>query len=68
MNKADIAEKLANQAGLTKRASREVIDVVTSVVMDTLARGEKVTLSQVCEESILEFESVLTKFPFLLVF
>ena len=33
MNKADIAEKLANQAGLTKRASREAIDVVTSVVM-----------------------------------
>lgn len=44
MNKADLVEKVTNQTGLTKKASGEVIDAITSVITDTLARGEKVTL------------------------
>lgn len=43
MNKADLAEKVANQTGLMKKASREAIDTTTSVITDALARGEKVT-------------------------
>lgn len=44
MNKADLIEELSAETGLTKRASREAIDAITSVVTDALARAEKVTL------------------------
>lgn len=44
MNKADLAEKVVNQTGLTKKASREAVDATTSVITDALARGERVTL------------------------
>ena len=44
MNKAELVEEVANQTGLTRKASREAIDAMTSVVTDALARGEKVTL------------------------
>ena len=44
MNKAELVEKVANQTGLTKKASREAVDAVTSVITDSLGRGERVTL------------------------
>ena len=44
MNKADLVQELANWTGLTKKASRQAIDAITSVITDALARGEKVTL------------------------
>ena len=44
MNKGDLVEKIASEVGLTKRASNEAIDAITSIVSDALARGEKVTL------------------------
>jgi len=44
VNKAELVEEVANQTGLTRKASREAIDAMTSVVTDALARGEKVTL------------------------
>ena len=44
MNKAELAEEVSNQTGLTKKASREAVGAITSVISDALARGEKVTL------------------------
>ena len=44
MNKGGLVEKIASEVGLTKRLSREAIDVITSVITDALARGDKVTL------------------------
>jgi len=44
MNKAELIEKVADQTGLTKRVSREAIDVITSAIADSLAREERVTL------------------------
>ena len=44
MNKGGLVEKIASEVGLTKRVSREAIDVITSVITDALARGDKVTL------------------------
>lgn len=44
MNKAELVEEVSNQTGLTKKASREAVDVVTSTITDCLARGGKVTL------------------------
>ncbi len=44
MNKAELVEKVASQTGLTKKTCRETIDVVTSTITESLARGEKVTL------------------------
>jgi len=44
MNKGELIEEVANQTGLTKRASGEAVTAITSVITDALARGEKVTL------------------------
>jgi len=44
MNKAELVEEVADQTGLTKRVSREAIDVITSAIADSLAREERVTL------------------------
>ena len=44
MNKAELVEGVTNQTGLTKKASREAVDAMTSVITDALAREEKVTL------------------------
>ena len=44
MNKGDMVEEVSAQTGLSKRASTEAIDAVTSVITDALARAEKVTL------------------------
>jgi len=44
MNKAELVEEIANQSGLTKKTCRETVDTITSVITESLARGEKVTL------------------------
>ncbi len=44
MNKAQLVEEVVSQTGLTKRASGEAVDAITSVITDALVRGEKVTL------------------------
>ena len=44
MNKAELVEKVANQTGLTKRASREAVGTITSLITEALAWGENVTL------------------------
>jgi DNA-binding protein HU-beta len=44
MNKAELVEEVADQTGLTKRVSREAVDVIISAITDSLAREEKVTL------------------------
>ncbi|MBA7496835.1 DNA-binding protein HU [subsurface metagenome] len=44
MNKAELVEEVANQTGLTKKASRETVDAIISAITDSLAREEKVTL------------------------
>lgn len=44
MNKADLVNQISEQAGLTKTKSNQVLDVITSVIAETLSKGEKVTL------------------------
>lgn len=44
MNKAELVEEVADQTGLTKRVSREVVDAIVSAITDSLAREERVTL------------------------
>lgn len=44
MNKAELVEEVSGKTGLTKKTSREVVDAITSVITDALARGERVTL------------------------
>lgn len=44
MNKAELIEQVASQTGLTKRAAREAVYAITSVITDALAKREKVTL------------------------
>lgn len=44
MNKADLVGQVANQTGLTKKASREAVDAIISAMTDSLAREERITL------------------------
>ena len=44
MNKPELVEEIASQTGLTKRTSREAIDAIISVITNSLAREQKVTL------------------------
>ena len=44
MNKAELIEKIANDANMTKGRANEAIDSFTSAVVATLKKGEKVTL------------------------
>ena len=44
MNKAELIEEVAGKVGLTKREAGNVINAITSAIMDSLKRDEKVTL------------------------
>jgi len=44
MNKAELVEEIARESGLSKRVCQDVTDAITSVIIDALARGERVTL------------------------
>ena len=44
MNKAELIEKIAKDAGITKKQANEAIDSFTSAVVATLKKGDKVTL------------------------
>ncbi len=44
MNKAELVEEVADQTGLTKKASRGVVDAIISAITDSLVREERVTL------------------------
>ncbi|MCK7558802.1 HU family DNA-binding protein [Chitinophaga sedimenti] len=44
MNKAELVDKLAKDAGITKTQANEALDSFTKAVADTLKKGGKVTL------------------------
>jgi DNA-binding protein HU-beta len=44
MNKAELVNEIANQTGLTKAKSSEVVDSIINSIQDTLKKGDKVTL------------------------
>ncbi len=44
MNKADLVNSISQSTGMTKTKSNEVLDVITNIITETLAKGEKVTL------------------------
>jgi len=45
MNNADLAEKIAASANLTKSDARKVVDDVLAAIVDVAARGEEVSLN-----------------------
>ncbi|HEY0272228.1 DNA-binding protein HU-beta [Chitinophaga costaii] len=44
MNKAELIDKVAKDAGVTKTQANEALDSFTKAVADTLKKGGKVTL------------------------
>ena len=44
MNKAELIEKIAKDAGITKVQANEVLDSFTGAVVATLKKGDRVTL------------------------
>ena len=44
MNKASLVEAIAKGTGMTKTASNEALNVLTSTIGDALAKGDKVTI------------------------
>ncbi len=45
MNKADLTEQLASEAGIPKVRAAQYINIITSSIRGSLVRGEKVTIS-----------------------
>lgn len=45
MQKTDFIAHVAEQTGVSKKTSRQVIEAALDVITDTLARGEKVVLT-----------------------
>ncbi|MBN1859459.1 HU family DNA-binding protein [Candidatus Bipolaricaulota bacterium] len=45
MNKAELAEKLAAKAGLTKKGAYQVIDGIIDVITESLTKSEAVNLT-----------------------
>ena len=43
MNRADLVAEAADQVGLTKKASAEVVEAIVSAISGSLAKAEKVT-------------------------
>jgi DNA-binding protein HU-beta len=43
MNKQDFIDKVANNAGITKRQAKDAIDTLTSEVIKAVKKGKKVT-------------------------
>ncbi len=43
MNKAELVEEVADQTGITRKMARNVVDIVTETIKDTLSNGERVT-------------------------
>lgn len=44
MNKSDLVNSISEQTGLSKAKSGQVVDTLTSVITESLSKGEKVTL------------------------
>jgi DNA-binding protein HU-beta len=44
MNKAELIDKMAKDAGITKTQANEALDSFTSAVVSTLKKGDRVTL------------------------
>jgi len=44
MNKAELAEEVSTETGLTKAASGRVVSGITDAITDALARGERLIL------------------------
>lgn len=45
LTKADIVERVYKEAGFSKKEAADLIEMVFSVIKDTLSRGEKVKIS-----------------------
>jgi len=44
MNKAELVDKIAKDSGITKAQANEALDSFTTNVIDTLKKGDRVTL------------------------
>jgi len=44
MNKAELIEEVANNVGITKKETGNIIDATVETITNTLSKGEKVTL------------------------
>lgn len=45
LTKADIVERVYKEAGFSKKEAADMIDLVFTIIKDTLSRGEKVKIS-----------------------
>lgn len=45
MNKAELAEKIAEKLGLTKKQTQDVLETFVTIAMETLKSGGEVTLT-----------------------
>lgn len=63
LTKADIVEKIYKDAGFSKKEAAELIELVFSVMKDTLSKGEKVKISGFGNFSIRDKPSRIGRNP-----
>ena len=44
MNKQELVSKVAKEVGITQKSTQEVIDATVDTIMETVKKGDKVTL------------------------
>ena len=52
LTKADIVERVYKEAGFNKREAAVLIDLIFTIIKDTLGKGEKVKISKQSGEHI----------------
>jgi DNA-binding protein HU-beta len=45
MNKSELVEAISNETGLTKTKSNEVVNTIVKTISESLAKGDKVSLT-----------------------
>lgn len=63
MNKQDLIDTLAGEHGLTKAEARHYVDRFFDLMIETLARGERVEIRGLCAFKVKEYKPYAGRNP-----
>ena len=63
MTKLQLISELANQSGITKEQSKEIVGIFFDVMGEALARGDRVEIRGLCAFSVKEYDGYIGRNP-----
>ena len=63
MNKADLADALSEENGLTKTEAKVIVDTFFNEMVETLARGERVEIRGFCSFYVKQYKPYIGRNP-----